>query len=113
MFGAKAADTRVTVTHGILLVAVDPVDEAEAAGLCDGFCKSEKGQRRGVPWWNNVLPQPLNNTYFGRTPKMAELGAGDRLDVVLRLSALDKKVSVSRPASIDLCFRLAPRGPLI
>ena len=27
--------------------------------------------------------------------------------------ALDKKVSVSRPASIDLCFRLAPRGPLI
>ena len=97
MFGAKAADTRVTVTHGILLVAVDPVDEAEAAGLCDGFCKSEKGQRRGVPWWNNVLPpQPLNNTYFGRTPKMAELGAGDKLYVVLRLSASDEKVSGGR-----------------
>ena len=27
---------------------------------------------------------------------MAELGAGDRLDVVLRLSALDKKVSGGR-----------------
>ena len=69
-------------------MAVVPVDEAGAAAMlsCDDFCKSEKGGSSGgggggVPWWNNVLPQLLTNSYFGRTPTIAELGPGDTLYV--------------------------------